>query len=56
MEATGDLHIAIYDFKNFNMYLAGATPVKEDGSYVPAYERPYLKVNLKVLFTMEPPH
>ena len=55
-EATGDLHIAIYDFKNFNMYLAGATPVKEDGSYVPAYERPYLKVNLKVLFTMEPPH
>ena len=47
--------MAIYDYKNLEIYLAGATPVQPDGSYTPAYDRAYLKLPMKVLFTEEPP-
>ena len=55
LEAAGEFHVAIYDFKNWNIYLAGVTLVDEEGHYTPAYERAYMKVDLKSLYTMKLP-
>lgn len=56
---TGDLHIASYDFSNNVMYVSIGR-INKDGNYHPdgsadgsvwkAYNRPYLKFNLKSLF------
>ena len=45
LEATEEFHAAVHDFKNWSLYLAGATPVDEGGHYTSAYERAYLKVD-----------
>ena len=50
MHQTGDLHIAIYDFKYKFMYVANASPFS-DGKYIPAYDRPFVRLNLNQLFT-----
>ena len=51
----GDLHVAIYDYKNFNIYLAGAAPIQPDGSLIPAYERAYVRIDMKEMFKVQRP-
>ena len=52
LHETGNLHIAIYDFHDVSMYIASATPYI-DGQYSPAYDEPYLKIDLKTQFALK---
>ena len=55
LEGTGDLHVAIYDYKSFNIYLAGATPVQPDGSFIPAYDKAYVRIDMNEMFGVKRP-
>jgi hypothetical protein len=51
LEQTGDMHIAIYDFANQYMYVSNASPYNSTtGSCVPAYERPFTRLDMGKLF------
>jgi hypothetical protein len=52
---TGNLHIAVYDFPNDIIYLAGASPVDKQGNFLRAYERPFVKVDLLKLWSQAKP-
>lgn len=49
---TGDMHIAIYDYKETTMYVANASPMvgNNTDSVVKAYDRPFVKLDMKAAF------
>lgn len=51
---TGDVHIAVYDHYNMLMYVANAAADDESGP-PNAYDRTFLKFDMKALFAEQPP-
>jgi hypothetical protein len=49
---TGDTHLAVYDFKNMRMFVSNASPVANNGTVVPAYDRPFVQLDMKTLFAL----
>ena len=43
---TGDMHIAIYDFDNQYMYVASASPACKNCTVIPAYKRPFSRLDM----------
>jgi hypothetical protein len=57
---TGDLHSAVYDFKNNDIYVGVASqdveyPTTNTSAVLPAYERQFLKFDMDALFNLERP-
>jgi len=52
---TGDMHIAVYDFAKQYMYVANASPVV-NGTVIPAYDRPFLRLDMVQQFAVLPPN
>eukprot|EP01121_Diplochlamys_sp_Union-15-3_P011240 TRINITY_DN3231_c0_g3_i2.p1 TRINITY_DN3231_c0_g3~~TRINITY_DN3231_c0_g3_i2.p1 ORF type:complete len:430 (-),score=64.57 TRINITY_DN3231_c0_g3_i2:65-1327(-) len=50
---TGNMHIAIYDFATSFMYVSNASPYI-NGTYTPAYKRPFVQLNMNELFSQKP--
>ena len=50
---TGDMHVAVYDFANDFMYVSNASPVPPSGpsGVIPAYNRPYIRLDMRQLFS-----
>jgi len=47
---TGDTHAAVYDYGHMQMYVSNAGPYV-NGTAVPAYARPWIKLNMATEFT-----
>lgn len=43
---TGDMHIAIYDFNAKAMYVANASPPNTNGTISPAYQQPFIRLDM----------
>ena len=50
---TGNLHIAVYDLSEMQMYVANARGKGETGADF-AYDRTFLQLDMNALFSMEP--
>jgi len=53
IEQTGDMHIAIYDYKENLVFVANASPYI-NSSFIPAYNRPFIQLNMTRLFNEKP--
>jgi hypothetical protein len=53
LEQTGDMQIAVMDFASHQMYVANASPFV-NGTCVPAYQRPFVRLDMKALFEEQP--
>lgn len=47
---TGDMHIQVTDYANELIYVSNAAPVDANGNAVPAYVRPFIRLNLTELW------
>jgi len=47
---TGDTHIAIYDYKQNYMYIANASPYNPNTGFIPAYNSPFVRLDMLQLF------
>jgi hypothetical protein len=56
IEQTGDTHIGVYDFANSYMYISNAAPVDSSGKAVPAYDRPFIRMDMAALFNTTDGH
>jgi len=54
LHETGNMHIAIYDFKANNVYVANASPYVNN-TYIPAFNRPFIQLDMTALFAVPPP-
>ncbi len=52
LQETGDTHAAVYDFKNMVMLISNASPFV-NGTFVPAYNRPFVQLDMQSLFSMQ---
>lgn len=50
---TGDMHIAIYDFEHDLMTVSNASPANAQGKCTPAYDRPFIQLNMTALFNQQ---
>ena len=52
---TGDMHIAVYSFQDNLMYVSNASPMigNDTSSVIPAYNRPFIRLNMTTLFAHE---
>lgn len=50
LEQTGDMHIALTDFAKGLIYISNASPMDANGNVVPAYDRPFTRLNLTALW------
>jgi len=49
-EQTGDMHIAVFDWGNKQMYVSNAGLADVNGNAVPAYDRPFLRFDMEALW------
>jgi len=54
LHQTGDMHIAIYDFKENLVYVSNASPYVNN-TYIPAYNRQFIQLDMTALFAVQPP-
>jgi len=54
MHQTGDMHIAVYDYLNNLMFVANASPYINN-TCTPAYQRPFIRLNMTDLFSQPAP-
>ena len=52
---TGDVHNAVYDLTNGDMYVAVASPHGADSKTKQAYKNSYVKYDLNEMFAVEKP-
>jgi len=54
MHQTGDMHIGVYDYGNNLFYVSNASPWVNN-TCIPAYQRPFIQLDLTTLFSHPPP-
>jgi isopenicillin-N N-acyltransferase-like protein len=52
MHETGDTHVAVYDFLHMQMLVSNASPFVNN-SVVPAYNRAFVRLDMKALFALQ---